>query len=139
MTLAIFFMGLLFAGLLWFVGAPLFLPSVPQPRDGKKVYRRHLESRKSEVVSLLKDLTLDRDMKKMSETEYRELYDEVFAEGTRVMKEIHEAGVDAPATVSAPVQVPTPGLQKFCTHCGSAVRAPDRFCAQCGEKLHAVS
>ena len=54
------------------------------------LFRSDLTLKKEEVLSTLSDLSLDRQMKKISEEEYRLLFDASVEEGAQILKKIDE-------------------------------------------------
>lgn len=145
MTFATFLLVLIFFIALYFLVTPMLSPL--QTKDaagagGDAQGAEDLRYRKAEVLESLKEFDLDLKMKKISDQDYQTLYQETFAEGARILREIDERAQEAerpppepnpPSREAQPASVP-----KFCSQCGSALQTGANFCSGCGRKIQRV-
>lgn len=79
---------MLFSLSVWYLAKPWW-ETDKQPSVSTDSYvRSDLLLRKEEVLATLSDLKLDRDMKKISEEEFRDVFDASVAEGAEILKRI---------------------------------------------------
>lgn len=79
---------ILFSLSVWYLAKPWLMPQKPAVPDEGKRLRSDLVLKKEEVMATLSDLTLDRQMKKISEKEYRALFDSSVEEGAQILKKL---------------------------------------------------
>lgn len=81
---------LIFGLALYFIGSPLF-SEVKEEAGQKGNLSRHYLLRKKEVMDSLKDLELDRNLQKISEEDFKQLYNQTMEEGAEVLKKLDES------------------------------------------------
>jgi len=81
---------ILFSLSVWYLAKPLLERGGTVTSDKGAQVRSDLTLKKEEVLSTLSDLSLDRQMKKISEEEYRLLFDASVEEGAQILKKIDE-------------------------------------------------
>lgn len=79
---------ILFSLSVWYLAKPWFMPQKPAVLDEGERLRSDLVLKKEEVMAALSDLLLDRQMNKISEKEYRALFDSSVAEGAEILKRL---------------------------------------------------
>lgn len=140
MTSIVFFLILLFAGCVWYLGAPLY-GSILSPKNRKNKPLEDLNLRKEEVLATLKELELDHRTKKITDEDFKSVYAETFEKGKILIKQIEDLEVNSVEEARAPVfektsQPKEGGLQpKYCHQCGGALISGAKFCSQCGVKI----
>ena len=108
MTAAAFCLIILFAGCVWYVGAPLYWATSGSKSKTASKPLEDLHLRKDEVLSTLKELDLDHRMKKISDEDFESVYAETFEKGKTLLQQIeryHEPEAKEPVQ-SAPQQSP---------------------------------
>ena len=101
------------------------------------VRRRELERDKQAVLKAIREIELDYQMRKIAETDYRDLLQRYRTRAMRIIREL-DAGDDYRALIedelkarlAAPVAAPG-----ACAACGAANDADARFCKKCGARL----
>jgi hypothetical protein len=131
---------LMLAGLsLYKVVEPLLREGVEQPlaphAPGR---RRELERDKQAVLKAIREIELDFQMRKIAESDYRDLVQRYRLRAMRIIREL-DAGDDYRSLIEDELKTrlsasPTPG---GCPACGAGNDADARFCKKCGEKLAA--
>jgi len=145
------------------VAYPLWKPGPHAPPDpvGPAARLATLQERKLQLYAAIRELGFDYRTDKLEEADYDEEVDRVKAEAVAVVRQIDElrnqpprgpdeleAEIDAfrrrlaeegatVAVADAP-HADDRGGKLFCTQCGAAVAAADRFCAACGQPLRAT-
>ncbi len=98
----------------------------------------NLSLKKDEILLSLKDLELDHELKKLSDDDFHQIYNETFQEGAEILRQIdvekkrEGAAIASQAPSSADGSVKPP---KFCGECGEKLVATAKFCAQCGARV----
>lgn len=152
MTIEILITVFIFGFALFYLGVPLiYSKEGARSEGGERGQLEELRLKKEEVLSSIKDLELDHRMKKISDKDYQELYQETFQEGTKLLEEIDhaeknkwkeriEADINKLATeevvpVSQEIAAVTEKKSHFCHQCGEALVPNSRFCSHCGTKI----
>ena len=80
---------LFFGFIIFYLGFPLFQF---KPHTGMEAEAplADLELKKDEMIQNLKDIELDYQTKKISYNEYKDDYDETFAQGTKILEQIEK-------------------------------------------------
>lgn len=129
MTLVSVISILIFGACLWYLAGPLVAPlREASRRASSELSGLHLK--KAEVLLDIKELELDYALKKLSERDYQELYDEAMAEGVEVLKRLEDQGSDLGCDN-------TPGIAgvSYCHACGARLVSQASYCSQCGVKV----
>ena len=87
------------------------------------------------VYAALRDLDHDHETAKVSDEDYGAMRQELRARAAQLIREEQRGAARAAARAVPPVAAPAPS---FCTACGTAARAGDRYCAQCGAPLRSA-
>jgi len=90
MTFTFFLSLLILLVALGFVMFPLFSSKTAKPFGNTVSPLADLKLRKEEILESLKDLELDRQMKKMTEEDYQVFFQETVQEGADILKKIEE-------------------------------------------------
>lgn len=132
MEFSYFLIILVLVGVVWYVGGPLLAPVMAENTSRATDYNEaeDLRLRKEEVFLSLKDLELDYKTKKISEEDYNLLHNEIFKQGTELLKSSEKIQADRK---SNPINAQK--VAKFCTQCGSALVSGAKFCGECGCKI----
>lgn len=92
MVFSIFIIILLILAAIIYVAGPLL--QTQEPSSGRAFLPDHsledLQLKKQEILLSLKDLQLDHDLKKISDEDFKNIYDETVSEGTEILKQIDE-------------------------------------------------
>ncbi len=91
-----------------------------------------LEARKLEIYSAIKDIEFDYEMGKLSEDDFLALRDKYKAEAITVLRQLDQL---SQARGKKQRRGQAAKGQRFCTQCGNAINATDKFCANCGAKV----
>jgi hypothetical protein len=138
---------MIIAGVALFVAAPLGGGLFPRrQRSLSEVDRERLEHERGLAVQGLRELEFDREMGKLSESDYGSLHATLEQRALTAMAALEKFRGDpargkglvrriesARAVVGAPRVAPR-GIN-FCPQCGARCRAGSRFCAECGVRL----
>ena len=137
MSLELFILIFLFALAVWVIGSPLYQRgTMASMKDSYNL--RDLSLRKQEVIDSIKDLELDYKMSKVSEGDFKTLYDETLKEGASLLAQMDvplktkpkaKSDQDHPKSSSVKQQ------PKFCSQCGVELVANAHYCIQCGVKI----
>jgi len=128
MSLAIFITVIIFAASIWYLASPLLEKVASENMvHPSKQSLNELSLKKEEILSSLKDLELDHQLKKISDEDYKEEYQNTFNEGTEILKDIDR---EREAVIASKTQ--SRKLPQFCAHCGESLVEKARFCAYCG-------
>ncbi|HSA60479.1 MAG TPA: zinc ribbon domain-containing protein [bacterium] len=152
MTLATFLLVLIFFVVLYFLVTPMLSPLLSKEAPGTPGNAQGAEDlryRKAEVLESLKEFDLDLKMKKISDQDYQTLFQETFAEGAKILREIDQRAQEAeqPPPETTPQaretrppshETPQAAVPKFCSQCGAALEAGANFCSRCGRKIQRV-
>jgi hypothetical protein len=138
---------MIIAGVALFVAAPLgggFFPR--RQRGSSEVDRERLEHERGLAVQGLRELEFDREMGKLSESDYKLLYAALEQRALKAMASLERFRVDpargkgsvrriesARGAVGAPRVAPRE--INFCPQCGARCPADSRFCVECGVRL----
>ena len=138
---------MIIAGVALFVAAPLgggFFPG--RQRGSSEVDRERLEHERGLAVQGLRELEFDREMGKLSESDYKSLYATLEQRALKAMAALERFRVDPPrgkgsvrriesarGAVGAPRVAPRE--INFCPQCGARCPADSRFCGECGVRL----
>lgn len=138
---------MIIAGVALFVAAPLgggFFPR--RQRGSTEVDRERLEHERGLAVQGLRELEFDREMGKLSESDYKSLYATLEQRALKAMAALDRFRVDAPrgkgsvrriesarGAVGAPRVAPRE--INFCPQCGARCPADSQFCGECGVRL----
>jgi len=144
---------MIIAGVALFVAAPLAGGFFPSRRKGARdLDRERLEHERGLAVQGLRELEFDREMGKLSDTDYESLHAALedraltamaalekshgAAKSSRRVEPIRriESARVAPAPVSR-AQGTQPRSINFCPQCGVRSAADAKFCVQCGTAL----
>jgi hypothetical protein len=136
---------LIVVGVALFVAAPLF-ETARGGRGGRvDAERSRLEHERALAVQALRELEFDREMRKLSEQDWRELKQQLEARALGAMaalEKLDRAAVarTAPAARKRVAQIADPGVggvqsPKFCPECGKALAGKGNFCGECGAAL----
>ena len=135
------------AGVALFVAAPLGGGIFPRrQRSASEVDRERLEHERGLAVQGLRELEFDREMGKLSESDYRSLYASLEQRALRAMAALERFRVDpargkgsvrriesARGAAGAPRVAPRE--INFCPQCGVRCPTDSRFCGECGVRL----
>jgi hypothetical protein len=135
------------AGVALFVAAPLgggFFPR--RLRSLSEVDRERLEHERGLAVQGLRELEFDREMGKLSDSDYRSLHATLEQRALTAMAALEKFRTEpargkglvrriesARAAVGAPRAAPR--AINFCPQCGARCPADSRFCGECGVQL----
>ena len=138
---------MIIAGVALFVAAPLgggFLPR--RQKSSSEIDRERLEHQRGLAVQGLRELEFDREMGKLSESDYGSLHAALEQRALKAMAALERFRVDpargkgsvrriesARGAVGAPRVAPRE--IKFCPQCGARCPADSRFCRECGVRL----
>jgi NADH pyrophosphatase NudC (nudix superfamily) len=138
---------MIIAGVALFVAVPLgggFFPR--RQRGSSEVDRERLEHERGLAVQGLRELEFDREMGKLSESDYKSLYATLEQRALKAMAALERFRVYPPrgkgsvrriesarGAVGAPRL--TPREIKFCPQCGARCPADSQFCGECGVRL----
>jgi ribosomal protein L40E len=138
---------MIIAGVALFVAAPLgggFFPR--RQRGSSEVDRERLEHDRGLAVQGLRELEFDREMGKLSESDYKSLYTTLEQRALKAMAALERFRVDPPrgkgsvrriesarGAVGAPRVAPRE--INFCPQCGARCPADSQFCGECGVRL----
>jgi hypothetical protein len=138
---------MIIAGVALFVAAPLgggFFPR--RQRGSSEVDRERLEHERGLAVQGLRELEFDREMGKLSESDYKSLYTTLEQRALKAMAALERFRVDPPrgkgsvrriesarGAVGAPRVAPRE--INFCPQCGARCPAGSQFCGECGVRL----
>jgi hypothetical protein len=138
---------MIIAGVALFVAAPLgggFFPR--RQRSLSEVDRERLEHERGLAVQGLRELEFDREMGKLSASDYGSLHATLEQRALTAMSALEKFRADpargkglvrriesARAAVGAPRVAPR-GIN-FCPQCGARCPADSRFCGECGVRL----
>lgn len=139
-----------------FIAYPLFTKSRGQMIEASNPYDTIVSQRDS-AYAALRDLDLDFQLGKLSESDYTSLRDKYKARAAVALQELDAAhAADAQAALEAQVaQIRQPAVDDleaeiarvrsaktktvtasaFCAKCGTARQPGDQFCAKCGSQL----
>ena len=138
---------MIIAGVALFVAAPLGGDIFPRrQRSSGEVDRERLEHERGLAVQGLRELEFDREMGKLSESDYRSLYAALEQRALKAMAALEGLRVDpargkgsvrriASARGGAGAPRGTPREINFCPQCGARCSADSRFCGECGVGL----
>jgi hypothetical protein len=110
------------------LGAPLTRGSEAPRVEGLTPGLAAARDEREAIVAALRDLDDDFDTGKLEADEYESLRAELRARALGLLQREREAS-QAPGPPVAPAEEPV------CARCAAAVRAADRYCAQCGAPL----
>ena len=79
---------ILFSLSVWYLAKPWWEPDRPKGAGRDLQMRSDLLLRKEEVLATLSDFSLDRETKKISEEEFRDLFDASAEEGAQILKKL---------------------------------------------------
>lgn len=127
---------------LYYILSPYFtltnrVIEVSSPYDlEKQAAKDSLLLQKEEVLMSLEEYELDREMKKISESDYQELYNEALSEGSQVLEDLDKINQNNSLLELKPEEnSENLILNKKCYNCNQAVQDGDKFCSQCGTAL----
>jgi hypothetical protein len=131
-------MTLVLAGLaLYRVIDPLLHDAALRPAGPQApVRRRELERDKQAVLKAIREIELDFQMRKISESDYRDLVQRYRARAMRILREL-DAGEDYRTLIEDELKtrLATTATPGGCPACGAGNDADARFCKKCGGKL----
>ncbi len=122
-----------------------FLNQARPATNGKSSARLDdLRIQRDIVFAAIKDLEMDREMGRVSEDDFEQLNAGYRKQAIEVLKKIDQAGN---GTYRKHLEEELAALRSkhrqggliFCSACGSAVAAQDKFCSSCGRKLTSES
>lgn len=140
---------LMLAGVIVAMAWPLLRPQpclLTESDEGPAARLAHLEERKHGIYGSIRDLGLDFRTGKLNETDYQHEVEGLKAEAVGVLAEIELLRTQRPvgsadlearilaARGAGDASGDTSG-RTFCTQCGKAAAADDRFCGACGNSL----
>ena len=135
---------MIIAGVALFVAAPLGGGIFPRrQRNSSELDRERLEHERALAVQGLRELEFDREMGKLSESDYGSLYAVLEQRALKAMAALEKFRVDpargkgsvrriesARGGAGAPRVMPRE--INFCPQCGARCPADSRFCGECG-------
>jgi hypothetical protein len=155
MVTFIFLLALLtLAGL--YISRPLIVPhaGIPKPMTP----RERLLAEKNALMARIRDLDFDVETGKIPQSEHQRLREPLLARAAVLLQEIDEidsrlekkiasrrvttpAGRHSSTRIDDEIEAAVAQRRRgrFCTQCGQAAAAEDRFCAACGSKLPETS
>lgn len=119
---------------------PLLRPEGATPAVAQVPVRvRDLEREKQAVLKAIREIELDFQMRKISESDYREMTQRYRTRAMRLIREI-DAGDNYAALIEAELKSrlaaqATAPASRPCAACGTANDADARFCKSCAAKL----
>lgn len=138
---------MIIAGVALFVAAPLgggFFPR--RQRGSSEVDRERLEHDRGLAVQGLRELEFDREMGKLSESDYKSLYTTLEQRALKAMGALERFRVDPPRGKGSVRRIESargaggaPRVASreinFCPQCGARCPADSQFCGECGVRL----
>jgi rubrerythrin len=132
---------------LFFVGFPLFKPTLPQEEISERAKRKgSLESlikKKNASYRLIKELEMDYKMGKLSLEDYQRLEYRYKQEAIKILQEIDsyhqvsslEEQIEKEIEALRQSRKSKPTTTNLCPKCSWQVKPSDNFCPHCGQKL----
>lgn len=116
-----------------YIGIPLFKKQKETTMFNESDVRlTDLESRKDNILEVIKEIEFDYQMGKLSAKDYQEMNQKYRTEATLLIQSIEEMkDSQKPDHLEEEILRFRKSL-KFCPQCGKPVLATDRFCAHCG-------
>jgi hypothetical protein len=118
-----------------FVAAPLRTARSESSADDAVEREDAALHEREAVYASLRDLEHDHETAKISDDDYQSMRLELRDRAAALLR---TSSIEAGARTEPPaseVHQDAAAAAKFCTACGSATRATDRFCAQCGARI----
>ena len=119
--------------LLWMVLGPLLRKAAPADRPLEP--EDPAETSRGVALAALRELELDREMGKLSASDYESLKASYTAEAVAALRA--DAVPDIESLVSARVRALSEPPPAFCSACGSRAEPDGLFCSNCGVRLAA--
>ena len=118
-----------------YIGIPLFRKQKATTMfDGSDIDLTDLESKKENILEIIKDIEFDYKMGKLSAKDYQEMNQKYRTEATLLIQSIEEMkDSQKPDRLEEEILRFRKSLtQKSCPQCGNPVLPADRYCAHCG-------
>lgn len=154
MSLSILFIAIIFLAAFYYLAQP-FLTSkrIEKFAFQSPDQKEDLLLKKNEIISCIKDIEFDHQLKKISDEDFKQLYQETFNEGTEILRNLDKIQDLAPLKDKEPILTkPDPNGKKeikreeqetenrkkkeFCPHCGESLVVEANFCAYCGTQIN---
>ncbi len=105
-------------------------------RDDKEIAINELQREKSALFREIKDIELDFQMGKISESDFDELTTSYRGKAMEAMKQLDSLnGVKKKPVLQPEFNVPEADQAGYCTECGSVLFREAGFCGVCGHKV----
>ena len=105
-------------------------------RDDKEIAVNELQREKTALFREIKDIELDFEMGKISESDFDELTTSYRGKAIETMKKLESLnGVKMKPELQPEFIVPEDEQAGFCTECGSALFIKAGFCGVCGHEV----
>ncbi|MFZ0889734.1 MAG: zinc ribbon domain-containing protein [Candidatus Binataceae bacterium] len=138
---------LIVAGVALYVAAPLFGRESPD-RAGTGAELQLLTHQQGLAIQGLRELEFDRQMGKLSQSDYLALRVPLESRALAAMKRIEELREQAREAAERPAPRPLPEVRavpparprrvNYCPQCGIRIRGQAKFCTECGAAIEAI-